>query len=701
MSTYAQQHRGDLDAYARYLAAMDGSMRQKVALTAAHLPASGRVADMGMGSGAGSEALAGLYPGLEVVGVDVNPTMVELAGRQYQRPNLQFQQGDIARPCFPERSLDGIVNSSVLHHVTSYNGYDREQARQALTHQVPQLKEGGTLIVRDFLAPEPGPVELRLPPHWVECWRRFSREFRALLPPEQRGFVFEDGGVDEQGWQCLQVDHRLAVEFVLRKDYQDDWASEILEEYTYFTQTEFEAEFARLGLRVLLSTPLRNSWIIERRFRGQFELCSPQGEALDDPPTNYLIVGERVAEGQGVRFLPSTPTAPLGFLERACYRQHASGRLYDLVCRPHPTVDVLPYCRSQTGNLMVLVRHSFPRPIQCDLEATLDGFRPCGYSVEPITALQSDEPLGDTVEAMLRQRGGLPSSAILRMRVGSTHYPSPGGLREEVIACFAEIEPAQVDPSRPAAGLRLLDAHQLLRSAQVHGLPDHRLEMHVFSLMRHLSIDPGPWLGDQLDPVEGNLAPAVGNWELLPGRAFERVDPILSPGFLQVEARRYQEVDTRGRVVSEHVLESARPTRFSCQTLALLPMCWHQSQWWVGLDLDELPAAQAFSGNSTLWVAPAWRLPTEIAGLGEAQRWVAARLAEQSGEQVLEWAPLGGPYFPSPGLTPELVYPYAVRVQPGRLAYFPLHEAISRWESLLDGHLRGLLLRAYLAHRSS
>jgi len=38
-------------AIARDLAGMDASMRQKVALTAAHLLCEGRVADMGMGSG--------------------------------------------------------------------------------------------------------------------------------------------------------------------------------------------------------------------------------------------------------------------------------------------------------------------------------------------------------------------------------------------------------------------------------------------------------------------------------------------------------------------------------------------------------------------------------------------------------------------------------------------------------------------------
>lgn len=59
-STSVQPARGDGGAYDRYLQAMDASMRQKVALTAAHLLGRGRVADMGMGSGAGTAALAAL-----------------------------------------------------------------------------------------------------------------------------------------------------------------------------------------------------------------------------------------------------------------------------------------------------------------------------------------------------------------------------------------------------------------------------------------------------------------------------------------------------------------------------------------------------------------------------------------------------------------------------------------------------------------
>src|SRR4051794_25599778 len=73
------QSRGTREAYERYLSGMDASMRQKVALTAAHLLCTGKVADMGMGSGAGSHALAALYPMLRVAGVDLDETMVTMA----------------------------------------------------------------------------------------------------------------------------------------------------------------------------------------------------------------------------------------------------------------------------------------------------------------------------------------------------------------------------------------------------------------------------------------------------------------------------------------------------------------------------------------------------------------------------------------------------------------------------------------------
>jgi SAM-dependent methyltransferase len=695
-TTYNRQDRGDLDAYARYLSSMDAAMRQKVALTAAHLPCQGRVADMGMGSGSGSYALAALYPRLQVVGVDVNPTMVEVAGQNYRLPNLEFRVGDISQPCFEPGYLDAIVNSSVLHHVTSYNGYAYDRAASALEAQVAQLAPGGCLIVRDFLAPGPGQVELRIPQALKALWITFAAQFRALLPAPQRGFAYEELEPDERGWCRLRVERRLAVEFLLRKDYLEDWDQEIQEEYTYFTQIDFEQLFARLGLRVLVSTPLHNPWIVENRFEGQFEWFSSDGDKLDYPPTNYLIVGEKVSAGAGVNFRSQPCETAPRFLHLASYRKCQTERTYDLVCRPHPTVDVLPFFRSEAGNVSVLVRHSYPRPIVAELKNSLDGLKPSPYVVEPVTAVQTEDPLGDTVENVLVLRAGIERQAILRLWKGSVHYPSPGGIREEVVCCYAEVEPQ----AEPREGIRALDAHQLLRSAQVNGLSDHRLEMHIFGLLRQLGVDPGPWLGDALVPVESSWTPPAGNWEQLPARVF--LPHPDSAGFLEVRRLRFQELDQTDRPLSSVELEYVVPSRLQSLTLAVLPMLYHQGDWWVALDLEDLPAAQAFSGNSRHWIAPAWRLPASVENLGEARNWLEGAWEREFGGTFTDWAPLGGPYFPTPGLTPELVYPVAVRVdleQAGDLHFFRLEQLIDRWEEISNGHLRCLLLRAWLAHR--
>src|SRR4051812_48873822 len=103
---YEKQHRGTQEAYEAYFAGMDSSMQQKVALTTAHFPVKGRIADMGSGSGRGTFDLACLYQDFELVGVDINPISVERASHQFQRPNLSYTVGDISDAVFARESLD-------------------------------------------------------------------------------------------------------------------------------------------------------------------------------------------------------------------------------------------------------------------------------------------------------------------------------------------------------------------------------------------------------------------------------------------------------------------------------------------------------------------------------------------------------------------------------------------------------------------
>jgi ubiquinone/menaquinone biosynthesis C-methylase UbiE len=116
---YDAQHRGDAASYASYFAGMDKTMRQKLAFVGAHflLDPGSRIADMGCGSGSGTYQLALLNPEIRVIGVDINPESIRIAGEKFKLPNLEFRVGDAARPIFADDPLDGILSSSTLHHV--------------------------------------------------------------------------------------------------------------------------------------------------------------------------------------------------------------------------------------------------------------------------------------------------------------------------------------------------------------------------------------------------------------------------------------------------------------------------------------------------------------------------------------------------------------------------------------------------------
>jgi SAM-dependent methyltransferase len=721
--SYDQQQRGDRGAYERYLRGMDSSMKQKVALTAAHLPCRGRVADMGMGSGTGSEALAALYPEMQVVGVDVSETMVELAKERFSRPNLSFVVGDIARPVFEEGTLDGIFDSSVLHHVTTFGGYDYANATRALDVQARELRAHGVLVVRDFVAPSEIEVLLDLPADDGEAsnnprgcstaalFERFAREFRSLAPSP--GFAFHREAVDPHpGWRRYRLSHRHAVEFVLRKDYRTDWESEAKEEYTYFTQGEFEEAFERLGLRVLASTPLRTPWIVRNRFVGKFALRDLEGLALEWPATNYVIVGERVAADEGVRFREAGEAPLLGFLEMSHWRRAGTGEVRDLVRRPNATVDVVPWFEAW-GDVFVVARMSYPRPIvRCDALGSLplDGVRAAAYVTEPLNIVQTDKPLGQTVEEALASVARLGPEKLRGFRPGGTYYPSPGGVQEEVRSVHVEIEPmfveeriANVSGFRTSGRVRALEAQQVLRAGQVGGLPDARLELNVYELLLRFGRSVGPWISEVPALVDVELPATATTMATLRARrarrAWSRATKEESSGFLDLRCARFEELDAGGHVLAAASLEIVAPRTLSSNTIAAALLLRAGGDVWLGIDDDDLPAAQCFHGNSQILVAPAWRLPREVASVTPAHEWLRTRLAAEHDVSCGEILALGGHYHPSPGVTPEVVHPVAVcvtRQGPGgrSLAWVRLRDAVESLGDLADGHLRIVALRA-------
>ncbi|MCA9523487.1 MAG: SAM-dependent methyltransferase, partial [Myxococcales bacterium] len=306
-------------------------------------------------------------------------------------------------------------------------------------------------------------------------------------------------------------------------------------------------------------------------------------------------------------------------------------------------------------------------------------------------------------------------SSIRRLEIGSTVYPSPGGVQEEVRAVFVEIEPCFVQ--RPlvnrsgfsASGVvRAIEGRQLLRAAQVGGLPDARLELSTYDLLRRRGIDPGPWIGEQIDllgaspdkPLAATPTPLDDLWSRPSRRRFRPVESARSSGFLDVRAATFDELACDASTVASQTLEFVVPTRLSPNTAVVAPLLRLDGRVAIGVDDDDLPAAQCFTGNSELLVAPAWRLPKAQIGLRRTRAFLAEKLRAEYGLEARRLFRLGGSYYPSAGQTPEVAHPFVAdifSIQAGALRtlrWIDLAQLVQHAERLRDGHLAVIVRRA-------
>ncbi len=755
MNKYAKQDRGNLSEYERYFAGMDASMQQKIALTTAHFPLRGRIADMGSGSGSGTFDLARLYRDLQLVGVDINPVTVEYSNNHYKAENLTFEVGDIAENVFPQNSLDGILDSSVLHHVTSFNNFDRHQISKTLKNQVAQLKTGGILIIRDFVIPDEAEklVFLDLPTDdgkdsgeipelsTSALFEVFARDFRSSLNMNSP-VSYKKLSSMKAKFARFEITLKTAAEFVLRKDYRDHWSPELLEEYCYFSQTDFEESFRRENLRIVVSMPLWNPWIVENRFTGKFFLSDSGGKNLTFPPTNFLIVGEKVAENEGVQL--SEPPALAGglsfnkktFLKLKAYRHKETNQIYELATRPNRTIDLLPWFETENGQLFILAKKDFPRPIINALKnkKNLNRANYSGYLTEPISAIinrrdaETQRELKQTNQdnkleknsasrrlcgEILAERANLSEDEILEISPPQIYFTSPGGIDEQVESFLVKIKDWQKEPQeienytkfQSAGVVRELDALQVLRSSHVGGMFDARLEINIYRLLRKLNRSASAWIGASLKPTLQILPKdfKVSELENLSPERREAFEPfeLEENSFLKLERSEFIETDSKNNEISKAEFEYVVPKNLSKNTVAAIPFFKTAEQIFVGVESRDLPAPQTFTGNSNIICVPAWRASGEIEHKFDLETFLSEKFPKDFNVEINKSWELGGSYFPTPGVTPEIVYPFAVELKAENLhqtnlSFFRIEELLENLDKIRDAHL--LILANRLGH---
>ena len=96
-----------------------------------------RVADLGCGPGRVSDYLASL--GLDTVGVDLSPRMIEIARRSY--PSLRFEVGSVTALDLPDGQLGGVIAWFSIFHTPA----DELPTVFGEFHRV--LAPGGQLLV--------------------------------------------------------------------------------------------------------------------------------------------------------------------------------------------------------------------------------------------------------------------------------------------------------------------------------------------------------------------------------------------------------------------------------------------------------------------------------------------------------------------------------------------------------------------------
>jgi 2-polyprenyl-3-methyl-5-hydroxy-6-metoxy-1,4-benzoquinol methylase len=115
----------DAEMGARYIAGyhkkLDSKMRRsrrRVARLARRMPGK-RLLDVG--SNIGCLVAAGAERGLDAVGLEINPALVEHARKAY--PQGRFVAGTIEDCDFPDASFDGVYCSEVIEHVPDNNSF--------------------------------------------------------------------------------------------------------------------------------------------------------------------------------------------------------------------------------------------------------------------------------------------------------------------------------------------------------------------------------------------------------------------------------------------------------------------------------------------------------------------------------------------------------------------------------------------------
>jgi len=295
----------------------------------------GRIVDEGCADGALLAEISRDFPDSDLFGIDLS---AEFAGRFHERQRagefggayVHLFHRNLLDHIFEPESIDTTICNSTLHELWSY-GEQEKTVRAYLAEKFRQLRPGGRLVIRDVVGPEKGEELVFLycseddgndlpdgewqplgdrPSEWLrELSTRsrflvFAHDFLAWKRGNRKA-VFKYQTVERKYQPGFLLSFSSATEFLSKKDYVENWRSELNEEFCFWSFTQWKTALVEAGFEIIEnpnqpergSRVYTNPWIVQNRYEGHAQLFTPSGSPLPWPPTNMVLVARKPSAG--------------------------------------------------------------------------------------------------------------------------------------------------------------------------------------------------------------------------------------------------------------------------------------------------------------------------------------------------------------------------------------------------------------------
>lgn len=298
----------------------------------------GKIVDEGCADAALLVRLSKDFPDSDLIGIELT---TEFTARCMERQRagefggtyVHFHQRNLLEKVFQDNTIDTTICNSTTHELWSYADQEKSLIGY-LKKKYDQTAVGGRLVIRDVVGPEGKDDEIYMKLNHTDgsnedvfkkCsdrdslsahleglstaarFLRFAEEYLSNM--RQKGnrtaeskIVFREEIVAGDKYFVLKL--KDAVEFITKKDYVDNWDSELNEEFAYWSFSEWKKKLTEIGFLVLenpndtkgYSRAYTNSWIVDNRWKGKvkfFKKTEDGLKAIDYPATNMVLIAEK------------------------------------------------------------------------------------------------------------------------------------------------------------------------------------------------------------------------------------------------------------------------------------------------------------------------------------------------------------------------------------------------------------------------